>query len=59
MGSNQIYKLLYSKGNHKQNEKVYKMGQNIFKQCNHKSLIFKTQTAHAFNNNNKNNPMER
>ena len=30
MGSNQTYKLLYSKGNHKQNEKTtYRMGESI------------------------------
>ena len=32
MGPNQIYKLLHSKGNHKQNEKTtYEMGENICK----------------------------
>ena len=32
MGPNLIHKLLYSKRNHKQNEKTtYKMGENIFK----------------------------
>ena len=32
MGPNQMYKLLHSKGNHKQNEKTtYRMGENICK----------------------------
>ena len=32
LNSNQTYKLLYSKGNHKQNEKTtYRMGENIYK----------------------------
>ena len=35
MGPNQTYKLLYSKGNHKQNKKTtYKMRENICKLCN-------------------------
>ena len=30
MGPNQTYKLLYNKGNHKQNEKMtYRLGENI------------------------------
>ena len=34
IGPNQIYKLLYSKGNHKQNKKTtFRLGENICKQC--------------------------
>ena len=31
MGPNQTYKLLHSKGNYKQNEKTYRLGENICK----------------------------
>ena len=42
MGPNQTYKLLHSKGNHKQNEKTaYRMGENIRKWCDQKGLISK------------------
>ena len=38
MEPNQTYKLLNSKGNHKQNEKItYELGENICKQCNQKA----------------------
>ena len=38
MERNQTYKLLNSKGNHKQNEKItYELGENICKQCNQKA----------------------
>ena len=49
MGPKQTYKLLYSKGNHKQNEKAaYRMGENIRKWCNWQGLNFQnTQTAHT------------
>ena len=41
MGPNQTYKLLPSKGNHKQNEKTtYGMGENICKWCDWQSLNF-------------------
>ena len=41
MGPNQTYKLLYSKGNHKQNEKTtYRLGGNIYKWCNRQGLNF-------------------
>ena len=41
MGPNQIYNLLYSKGNHKQNEKTtYKMAENICKWYNQQGLNF-------------------
>ena len=46
---NYNYKLLHSKGNHKQNQKTtYRMGENICKQCNKQWLIFQNiQTAHT------------
>ena len=49
MGLNQTYKLLHSKGNHKQNEKTtYRMGENICKQHDRQGLDFQnTQTAHT------------
>ena len=48
MGPNQTYKLLHSKGNHKQNEKTTDgMGENICKQCNQQGVnIQNIQTAH-------------
>ena len=47
MGPNQTYKLLHSKGNHKQNEKTtYRMGENIYKWCDQQGLNFQNiQTA--------------
>ena len=49
MGPNQIYKLLHSRGNHKQNEKItYGMGENICKQWDQQGLKFlNIQTAHT------------
>ena len=49
MGPNQTYKLLYSKGNHKQNEyTTYIMGENISKWCDQQGLNFwNIQTAHT------------
>ena len=49
MGPNQTYKLLYSKGSHKQNEKATnRLGENICKQCNQQGLNFQNiQTAHT------------
>ena len=45
MGPNQTYKLLHSKGNHKQKGKViYGMGAN---NVINNGLIFKTHTAHT------------
>ena len=48
MGPNQTYKLLHSKGNHKQNEKTaYRLGENTWKQCNQQVIDFPDiQTAH-------------
>ena len=49
MKPNQIYKLLHSKGNHKQNKKTtYRMGENTGKVCNQQGINFQnTQTAHT------------
>ena len=46
MGPNQTYKVLYSKANHKQNEKItYRLGENIYKQCDWQGLyaVYTTQ----------------
>ena len=60
MGPNQTYKLLHSKGNHKQNEKtIYRMGENIGKQCERQGLNFKNiVTAHTTQQQQK-NPIEK
>ena len=57
---NQIYKLLHSKGNHKQNVKtIYRLGENICKQCNQQGLNFQnTQTAHTTQQK-PNNPIQK
>ena len=48
MGPNQTYKLLHSKGNYKQNEKTYRLGENICKWCEWQGLNFKSMsTAHT------------
>ena len=49
METNQTYKLLYSKGNHKQNEKTTcRLGENICKWCDKQGLNFQnTQIAHT------------
>ena len=49
MGPNQTYKLLHSKGNHKQNKKAANgMGENICKQYNQQGLNFQNmQTTHT------------
>ena len=51
MGPNQTYKLLHSKGNHKQNEKTTNgIGENIniWKLCDQQGLNFQNiQTAHT------------
>ena len=56
MGPNQAYKLLHSKGNHKQNEKTtYGIGENICRWCNQQGLNFQnTQTAHTTQQQQKN-----
>ena len=49
MVPNQTYKLLHSKGNHKQNEKTtYRLGENIYKWCDQQGINFQNiQTAHT------------
>ena len=49
MGCNKTSNLLYSKGNHKQNEKItHRMGENICKCGNQQVNNFQNiQTAHA------------
>ena len=49
MGPNQAYKLLHSKGSHKQNEKTtYGLGENNCKWCDLQGLNFQNiQTAHT------------
>ena len=49
MGPNQMYKLLHSKGNHKQNEKTtYGLGENVCNQCDQQEFNFQNiQTTHT------------
>ena len=48
MRPSQTYKLLHSKGNHKQNEKTYGIGENICKWCNEQELNLQNiQAAHT------------
>ena len=49
MKRNQTYKILHSKGNHKQNRKTaYGIGENICKRFNQQGLNFQNiQTAHT------------
>ena len=49
MGPNQTYKLLHSKGNHKQNKKTtHRMGENTWKQCDRQGTNLQNiQTVHA------------
>ena len=49
MGPIQTYKLLYSKGNHKQNEKTnHRLGENICKLCDQQGLNFQNvQRTHT------------
>ena len=60
VGPNQIYKLLHSKGNHKQNAKtIYRLGENICQQCDQQGLNFQnTQTADTTQQN-PNNPIQK
>ena len=61
MGPNQTYKLLHSKGNHKQNENTtYELGEHIYTWCDWQGLNFQNkQTAHSTQYQNKpNNPNE-
>ena len=61
MGPNQTYKLLYSKINHKQNEKTtYGLGENICKRCNWQRLNFQNiQTAHTTQQQQQNHPIKK
>ena len=62
MGPNQTYKLLHSKGNHKQNEKTtYRMGENICKRCAWQGLNFQNiQIVHITEQPKKsNNPIKK
>ena len=48
MGLNQTYKLLHSKGNHKQTEKTYRLRENICKWCDQHGFNFQDiETAHT------------
>ena len=60
MGPNQIYMLLNSKGNYKQNEKtIYRLGENIWKWCDQQRLNFQnTQTVYT-SDKQKNNPIKK
>ena len=61
IGPNHIYKLFYSKGNHKQNKKTtYRMGENICKWCDWQGFNFQTiQIAHTAQQQKTNNPIEK
>ena len=61
MGPNQIYKLLPSKRNCKQNEKTtHRMGENIYKLSNLQGInLQNTQTAHAAHYQKPNNPIKK
>ena len=54
MGPNQTYKLLHSKGNHKQNKKTtYGLGENICKLCYRQGINFQNIQLIQLNNDNK------
>ena len=54
MGPNQTYKLLNSKGNHKQNKKtVYGMGQRLFPKCANSSYNSTTENNQSKNDLNR------
>ena len=59
MGTNQTYNLLYSKGNHKQNEKTtYSLGENICKWCDQQGLISEIYKQFIQLNNEKNQTIQ-
>ena len=50
MGPNQTYKLLHSKGSHKQNENTtYRMEENNCKWCNQQGFTFPKYTNSSYN----------
>ena len=61
MGPNQTYKFLYSKVNHKPNEKTtYRMGENIYKWYNWQGLYFQNiHTAHTTQQQKNKQPIEK
>ena len=61
MWSNQTYKLLHSKGNHKQKEKTtYKLGENNCKWCDQQGLnLHNIKTSHTAQQQKTNNPIKK
>ena len=61
MRPNQTYKLLHSKGNHKQNEKTtYILRKNICKWCDQQGLNFQNiQTVHTTQYQKKTNSIKK
>ena len=60
MGPNQTYKLLHSKGNHKQNKKTtYRMGENICKGCAWQGITFQNIQIAYTTQQQKTNPIKK
>ena len=60
MRQNQTYKLLHSKGSHKQNKKTtYGRVESISKQCNQQGLNFKINISCNSTTTTKNNPIKK